>query len=267
MRKLAKVHLREYGKTQGFYLYDLPARNGDRVIVESDRGIDYGGIVNDPYTVADDKVDKSIRKVVRIADTKDLETIELNKKKAKEATNTCAKKIEEQKINMKLVAAEYSFDKTKVTFYFTSEGRVDFRNLVKDLAHIFKARIEMRQIGVRDEARLFGGIGPCGKKLCCASFLKDFEPVTVKMAKDQNLPLNPPKLSGLCGRLLCCLAYEHKVYKVLRKGLPSEGEKINTPEGKGKVINVNILKRCVAVALEDGRHVMVKFQDSSESVK
>lgn len=264
MRKITSVRLREFGKTQPFYSYDMPVKVGDHVIVEADRGLDYGDVLNNLMAVADDKVDKSIKKILRVADPKDLETIKENKKKSRQACNTCIKKVEEHKLDMKLVAAEYSFDASKIIFYFTSEGRVDFRNLVKDLAHIFKARIEMRQIGVRDEAKLFGGIGPCGKKLCCASFLKDFEPVTVKMAKDQNLPLNPPKLSGLCGRLMCCLSYEHKTYKMLNKGLPSEGEKIHTPEGKGKVINVNILKRCAIVELEDGRHVAVRYKDIQE---
>jgi len=171
------------------------------------------------------------------------------------------KKIAEHNLDMKLVEAEYSFDKSKIIFYFTSEGRVDFRELVKDLARIFKARIELRQIGVRDEAKLFGGFGSCGKELCCRRFLKDFEPVTIRMAKEQGLPLNPPKISGVCGRLMCCLAYECKVYKELSRDLPKEGDKINTPEGKGKVVSVNILKRSVIVEVgTEGKQIEIIYK-------
>ena len=162
---------------------------------------------------------------------------------------------------MKIVDAEYSFDRSKIIFYFTAQGRIDFRDLVKDLAKIFKARIELRQIGVRDEAKLFGGYGCCGRPLCCAKFLKDFEPVTIRMAKDQGLPLNPPKISGVCGRLMCCLSYEYKTYKVLAKDLPREGEKVTTPEGKGKVISVNILKRSVVAEVgTQGKHVTLHYK-------
>ncbi|MDD5238248.1 MAG: regulatory iron-sulfur-containing complex subunit RicT, partial [Candidatus Omnitrophica bacterium] len=161
----------------------------------------------------------------------------------------------------KLVQAEYSFDRTKIVFYFTAGGRVDFRNLVKDLAKIFKARIELRQIGVRDEAKLFGGFGPCGRELCCARFLKDFEPVTIKMAKEEGLPLNPPKISGLCGRLMCCLSFEYETYKLLSKGLPREGERVHVAQGKGKVISVNVFKRAAIVELEDGSQIEVSYKE------
>jgi cell fate regulator YaaT (PSP1 superfamily) len=161
---------------------------------------------------------------------------------------------------MKLVSCEYSFDRSKVLFYFTADGRIDFRNLVKDLARIFKARIEMRQIGVRDEAKLFGGFGPCGRELCCSRFLKDFEPVTIKMAKEQNLPLNPPKISGLCGRLMCCLSYEHTSYKQLSRDLPKEGDKIDTPKGKGKVVSINVLRRAVLVEISEGNQIEVIYK-------
>jgi cell fate regulator YaaT (PSP1 superfamily) len=161
---------------------------------------------------------------------------------------------------MKLVRAEYSFDRTKIIFYFTASGRVDFRNLVKDLAKIFKARIELRQIGVRDEARLFGGFGHCGRELCCKTFLKDFEPVTIKMAKEEGLPLNPPKISGLCGRLMCCLYFEYETYKILAKGLPREGEHVHTPEGKGKVIGINVFKRSATVELDDGKQIEIPYK-------
>ena len=176
---------------------------------------------------------------------------------------TCQEKIQQHKLEMKLISAEYSFDRSKITFYFTSDGRVDFRELVKDLAKQFKARIELKQIGVRDEAKLLGGFGPCGMKLCCAKFLKSFEPVTIKMAKEQNLPLNPTKISGCCGRLMCCLGYEYQTYKKLMKGMPREGEIIKTKQGKGRVISVNALKRCVTVELEDGRHADISYESRS----
>jgi len=214
--------------------------------------------VTDP--VLTDKVDESVKKVLRIVTDADLKQIQDNRKKAQDASVTCSKKIEEHKLDMKLVGAEYAFDRSKILFYFTAEGRVDFRELVKELAKIFKARIELRQIGVRDEAKILGGFGPCGKELCCCKFLKDFEPVTIRMAKDQNLPLNPPKISGLCGRLMCCLSFEHKHYKEMCKGLPREGERVETPEGKGKVISINILKRKASVLLEDGKLVEVTYK-------
>ena len=188
-----------------------------------------------------------------------MKKIKDNRQKAKEAIKICFDKIKEYKLPMKLVEAEYSFDRKKIVFYFTSEDRVDFRELVKDLAKVFRIRIEMRQIGVRDETRLFGGIGPCGRNLCCASFLKNFEPVSIKMVKQQKLPLNPSKISGICGRLMCCLFYEYKYYKELAKGLPKEGDKINTSKGRGKVIAVNILKRMVYVEFEDGRIEKIVF--------
>ncbi|MFH0790137.1 MAG: stage 0 sporulation family protein, partial [Candidatus Omnitrophota bacterium] len=203
---------------------------------------------------------ESIKKIVRVAGDNDLKQIQDNRLKAKEAFGSCFKKIEEHKLNMKLVQAEYSFDRTKIIFYFTSSGRVDFRELVKDLAKIFKARIELRQIGVRDEARIFGGFGSCGRELCCTKFLKDFEPVTIKMAKEEGLPLNPPKISGLCGRLMCCLNFEYETYKILSKGLPHEGEKITTQTGKGKVISINVFKRTAQVELEEGGFTEVSYK-------
>ncbi len=241
-----------------YHAEGVQIKNGDLVIAEVERGIDYGQVVTDP--VLTEKVDESVKKVLRIATDADLKQIQDNRKKAQEASVTCSKKIEEHKLDMKLVGAEYAFDRSKILFYFTAEGRVDFRELVKELAKIFKARIELRQIGVRDEAKILGGFGPCGKELCCCRFLKDFEPVTIRMAKDQNLPLNPPKISGLCGRLMCCLSFEHKHYKEMCKGLPREGERVETPEGKGKVISINILKRKASVLLEDGKLVEVTYK-------
>lgn len=235
-------------------------KEGDLVILEFDRGLDYGQVISDPVTASDVKLEGPPKKILRLVSENDSKQISENQKKAKEAFGICLKKIQEHKLDMKLIEAEYSFDRSKIIFYFTAEGRIDFRKLVKDLAKVFKARIELRQIGVRDEAKLFGGYGSCGRPLCCATFLKDFEPVTIKMAKEEGLPLNPPKISGLCGRLMCCLSYEYETYKILSKGLPREGERISTQEGKGKVINVNVFKRTATVELEDGKQIVLKYK-------
>jgi cell fate regulator YaaT (PSP1 superfamily) len=259
MDKLVCVRLRDTGQNFFYNAGELALKDGDYVIVEHDRGLDYGQVISlkgEP----DPKAKQAIKKILRLARENDIKQIEDNRSKSKEAFNTCFKKIEEHRLEMKLVQAEYSFDRSKIIFYFTAEGRVDFRNLVKDLAKIFKARIELRQIGVRDEAKFFGGFGPCGRELCCAKFLKDFEPVTIKMAKEEGLPLNPPKISGICGRLMCCLNYEYETYKLLSKGLPREGERINTAEGKGKVINVNVFKRTATVEMEDGKITEIKYK-------
>ncbi len=258
MEMITQVRLREMGAVFCYRVSDLAFKVNDLVIVEAERGIDYGQVVVEPVPV--EKVEPSVKKLIRLATDLDRNQIEDNRKKAQEASTSCSSKIEEHKLDMKLVGAEYAFDRSKILFYFTADGRVDFRDLVKDLAKVFKARIELRQIGVRDEAKMCGGFGPCGRELCCCCFLKDFEPVTIKMAKDQNLSLNPPKISGLCGRLMCCLSYEHKCYKDMSRGMPREGERLETPEGKGKVISVNILKRKVAVLLEDGRQIEMEFK-------
>jgi cell fate regulator YaaT (PSP1 superfamily) len=262
MGRIIEVRLRESG--QNVYC-DMPLhlalKEGDIIILEFDRGIDYGQVISDPAAILEVKLESAPKKIVCQATQEDLKQIEENRKKAKEASLTCNNKIQEHKLDMKLIEAEYSFDRTKIIFYFTAEGRIDFRNLVKDLAKVFKARIELRQIGVRDEAKLFGGYGPCGRVLCCAAFLKDFEPVTIKMAKEEGLPLNPSKISGICGRLMCCLSYEYETYKILSKGLPREGERINTAEGKGKVISINVFKRTATVELEDGKQIEISYKE------
>ncbi|MCX5702498.1 MAG: stage 0 sporulation family protein [Candidatus Omnitrophica bacterium] len=261
MERMILVRLRDLGQTCFYNAQeDLSVKEGDCVIIEHDRGFDYGKIVSPKDAALDNQSKEPLKKIVRVARDSDLKQIEENRTKAKEAFNACLKKIEEHKLDMKLVKAEYSFDRTKIIFYFTASGRVDFRNLVKDLAKIFKVRIELRQIGVRDEARLFGGFGTCGRELCCARFLRDFEPVTIKMAKEEGLPLNPPKISGLCGRLMCCLYFEYETYKMLSKGLPREGERVHLPEGKGKVIGVNVFKRTATVELEDGKQIEVSYK-------
>lgn len=262
MEGLILVRLRYYGQVNFYNKGSNPdIKEGDYVIVEHDRGMDYGQIVSPKDAHADKDSKEPPKKIVRKASEHDLRQIHENRCRAKEAFNTCVKKITEHKLDMKLVQAEYSFDRTKIVFYFTAEGRVDFRELVKDLAKIFKARIELRQIGVRDEARLFGGFGSCGRELCCAKFLKDFEPVTIKMAKEEGLPLNPPKISGLCGRLMCCLSFEYENYKILSKGLPHEGEHVNTPQGKGKVLSINVFKRSASVLLDEGGLIEVSYKE------
>ncbi len=253
MYEVVQVRLREGGKIQYFQIGDIKPKTSEFVIVEADRGLDYGEVISEFEAVSEMAAEEPLRKILRIATKADLEQVKKNCEKTKEAFTTCQKKISEHGLKMKLIEAEYSFDRSKLLFYFTAEGRVDFRELVKDLARIFKARIELKQIGVRDEARLLGGFGPCGKCLCCATFLKDFEPVTIKMAKEQNLPLNPAKISGVCGRLMCCLGYEHKLYIELLKGLPRAGEKIEVEGGSGKVLNVNPLKRSVTIDAGEGR--------------
>lgn len=261
MENMIFIRLRDSGQIYSCSQPELSVKEGDYVIVEHDRGLDYGQIISGKDAALNDKGQReSLKKIVRVAKEADLKQIEENRAKAKEASSTCVKKVAEHKLDMKLVHAEYSFDRTKIVFYFTASGRVDFRELVKDLAKIFKARIELRQIGVRDEARFFGGFGPCGRELCCAKFLKDFEPVTIKMAKEEGLPLNPPKISGLCGRLMCCLSFEYETYKILSKGLPREGERLSTQQGKGKVIGVNVFKRTATVELEDGNQIEVNYK-------
>ena len=259
MREVVQIKLREAGKIFYFSTGGLKFKVGDYVIVEQDRGLEYGQIVSEPEAVAETKIERHPRKIIRKTNPWDHRQIEKNKKKSKELLQICDRKISERRPPMKLVEAEYSFDRSKIIFYFTAEGRIDFRNLVKDLANVFKARIELKQIGVRDEAKLMGGYGPCGKELCCVKFLKDFEPVTIRMAKDQNLPLNPTKISGLCGRLMCCLSYENATYKELIKKLPKIGQEIKTDKGKGKVVSLNPLKKSVIVEIENGKRIEIKF--------
>ena len=260
MYEVIQVRLREAGKVSYFAAAGLRPAIGSYVIVQADRGLEYGLVISEPEIVLDAEIEEPLREVVREATPQDLSQIEKNNKKINDVIASCEQKIKEHNLPMKLIQAEYSFDRSRVVFYFTAEGRIDFRELIKDLAAIFKARIELRQIGVRDEAKFLGGIGPCGRALCCASFLKDFEPVTIKMAKEQNLPLNPTKISGLCGRLMCCLSYEHQCYRELMKDLPNEGERIKTKDIKGKVVTVNALKRTVVIETEDGRQVEILWK-------
>jgi len=241
------VRFKKAGKIYYFDPGELDIQKDDFVIVETVRGVEFGKVVVAKKQVGENDVVLPLKKVVRIADQKDRIIVEENKAAAKEAYEVCGQKVNEHQLDMKLVDVEYTFDRNKVIFYFTADGRVDFRELVKDLAAIFRTRIELRQIGVRDEAKMLGGVGPCGRMLCCSTFLGDFDPVSIKMAKDQNLSLNPTKISGLCGRLMCCLKYENDNYESAKELLPDLGEFIETPNGRGKVVGLNILQHVMQV--------------------
>lgn len=256
MYEVVGVRFKKAGKIYYFDPGDLPISNGDYVIVETVRGIEFGKVVVAKKQVDEKDIVLPLKKIIRMADQKDKLVVEENKKAAEEAYDICLKKVEEHGLEMKLVDVEYTFDRNKIIFYFTADGRVDFRELVKDLAAIFRTRIELRQIGVRDEAKMLGGIGPCGRMLCCSTFLGDFDPVSIKMAKDQNLSLNPTKISGLCGRLMCCLKYENDEYETAKEQLPDLGEMIETPLGLGKVVGLNILERVLQVELVEKDRVV-----------
>jgi cell fate regulator YaaT (PSP1 superfamily) len=250
------VRFKKAGKIYYFDPGDLSIQKDDFVIVETVRGVEYGKAVVPRKQVDEHDVVLPLKKVVRIADQKDRMLVEENRQAAREAYEVCCDKVNEHNLDMKLVDVEYTFDRNKVIFYFTADGRVDFRELVKDLAAIFRTRIELRQIGVRDEAKMLGGIGPCGRMLCCSTFLGDFDPVSIKMAKDQNLSLNPTKISGLCGRLMCCLKYENDEYESAKEQLPDLGEFIETPMGKGKVVGLNILERVLQIEFKEQERVL-----------
>lgn len=256
MYNVVGVRFKKAGKIYYFDPGDFPVQKGDFVIVETIRGIEYGKIVTGPKQVDEEDVVLPLKKVLRIADDKDRLIVEENRKSAKEAFQICCEKITQHQLDMKLIDVEYTFDRNKVIFYFTADGRVDFRELVKDLAAVFRTRIELRQIGVRDEAKMLGGIGPCGRMLCCSTFLGDFDPVSIKMAKDQNLSLNPTKISGLCGRLMCCLKYENDDYEVVKEKIPDVGEIIETREGIGTVIGLNIIDRIIQVKFVDPERIL-----------
>ena len=251
MTKVIGVRFRTAGKIYFFAPGDLPIKKADHVIVETARGIEYGTVVGDIREVEDDKVIQPLKPVLRIATQRDDEQEAANKVKEKEAFKVCLEKIRKHGLEMKLIDAEYTFDNNKVLFYFTADGRIDFRELVKDLAAVFKTRIELRQIGVRDETKILGGIGICGRQLCCHTHLSEFVPVSIKMAKEQNLSLNPTKISGVCGRLMCCLKHEEETYEELNRRLPNVGDYVTTPDGlKGEVSSVNVLRQLVKVIVD-----------------
>ncbi|MBZ4667681.1 MAG: hypothetical protein JG775_833 [Defluviitaleaceae bacterium] len=243
------VRFKRAGKIYYFDPGDLEIEEGSHVIVETARGVEYGTVVIANRDVPEEQLVHPLKRVIRIATPEDDETEFENKRKEKEALEICKQKIKEHNLEMRLIDVEFTFDNNKIMFYFTAEGRIDFRELVKDLAAIFRTRIELRQIGVRDETKMMGSIGICGKSLCCASFLSEFQPVSIKMAKEQNLSLNPTKISGVCGRLMCCLKYEEETYKEINAKLPDVGQEVMTPDGKGTVLSVNVLRQLVRVAV------------------
>jgi cell fate regulator YaaT (PSP1 superfamily) len=245
------------GKAEEFNAEGLSLETGDPVIVESDKGLVLGKVLSPPHEKEEQFILKAPKKVVRKASSEDLEQYEKNLQLEKEAFQFCLQRIKEKNLNMKLVKTEVLLDRSKTLFYFTAEKRVDFRELVRDLAAQFRMRIEMRQIGVRDEAKMVCGMGGCGRELCCATFLNRFDLVSVKMAKEQNLALNPSKISGVCGRLMCCLSYEFSTYLELKKNLPKVGKHVVTRSGKGKVIRQNVLNQTVTVELEEGGEVII----------
>ena len=250
MTKVIGVRFRKAGKVYYFSPGEENIKTGQHVIVETARGVEYGYVVLGTHEVDDKKVVQPLKSVIRMATEADEETERKNKEKEKEAFKICLEKIRKHDLDMKLIDTEYTFDNNKVLFYFTADGRIDFRELVKDLASVFKTRIELRQIGVRDETKIVGGIGICGRPLCCASYLSEFIPVSIKMAKEQNLSLNPTKISGVCGRLMCCLKYEEETYEELNSKLPNIGDYVTTDDGlKGEVHSVSILRQIVKVVV------------------
>jgi len=257
MIRVVTIKFRSAGKRYDFNAQNLELRTGTRVVVETDRGRALGIVVLPPREISSSEVPEGIKSILRLATEEDIALAESNASREADAFRFCRNRIAERKMEMKLVRAEYLFDGSKVIFYFTADGRVDFRELVKDLAHHFHTRIEMRQIGVRDEAKLTGGIGICGRELCCCTFLTEFTPVSVKMAKEQGLALNPNKISGQCGRLLCCLGYEFETYCSLKKGLPKCGRRVQTSEGEGVVVEQNVLTQTLKVRTEEGKNVEV----------
>ncbi|HCQ90723.1 MULTISPECIES: PSP1 domain-containing protein [unclassified Clostridium] len=259
------VRFKKAGKIYYFNPSGLDIKKGDFVVVETARGVEFGECVIGIKSISEEEIVSPLKNVIRKAEPEDIEKNIENKQKEKEAYDICVEKILKHGLDMKLIDVEYTFDNNKVIFYFTADGRVDFRELVKDLASIFRTRIELRQIGVRDEAKMTGGLGPCGRTLCCSTFLGEFVPVSIKMAKEQNLSLNPTKISGICGRLMCCLNYEQDIYEEIRKKLPKVGSIVDTPYGEGEVISNSVIKESVKVKvrIKDGEDELkvVKIED------
>ena len=249
MVEVVGVRFKDVGKIYYFDPDGLEIEEGTNVIVETARGMEYGNIAIANRNIKEEEIVQPLKKIIRLADRDDNRKNKENKKREVEAIGLCEKEIEKHGLEMKLIDCELTFDNTKIIFYFTADGRIDFRELVKDLAAIFRMRIELRQIGVRDEAKMMGSIGICGRKLCCSTFLGELEPVTIKMAKEQSLSLNPAKISGICGRLMCCLRYEEETYKELNELLPDEGDLVLTPNGKGEVLSVSPLRGLIKVAI------------------
>lgn len=253
MAKVVGVRFKPVGKIYHFNPAGFEIKKGDHVIVETARGIELGKVVVETKEISPDNINKPLKDVIRIATEEDLRHAEANKAKEQEAFAICLEKIKNHNLEMKLIEVEYTFDGSKILFYFSADGRIDFRELVKDLASVFHTRIELRQIGIRDESKTLGALGICGRELCCAKFLGEFEPVSIKMAKEQGLSLNPTKISGTCGRLMCCLKYEQENYEELLKITPKQGAVVQTPDGRGVVEFVEMLKGKVKVRVEQGR--------------
>lgn len=258
MTEIVGVRFKELGKVYSFDPSGGSYKTGDHVIVETSRGIEFGEVAAGNYEIEDSEVVAPLRKVIRAATDEDHETLRKNKEKEREALKICQKKIAEHQLEMKAIDVECTFDRSKILFYFTADGRIDFRELVRDLASVFKTRIELRQVGVRDEAKMLGGLGICGRPFCCSTFLDDFQPVSIKMAKEQNLSLNPTKISGTCGRLMCCLKYEQEAYEELHRTTPRVDTIVETPAGEGTVVDVSLLSGKLKVRLNEGTDLTPK---------
>ncbi|MDA8337552.1 MAG: stage 0 sporulation family protein [Peptococcaceae bacterium] len=266
MALVTGIRFKKAGKIYHFDPNELTLAPGDCIIVETTRGVEMGTVVTPTAELPDAEVVKPLKKVVRKASPADMEQLVRNRGKEDEAHQIARRKIEAHNLPMKLIGVEYSFDSSKIVFYFTADGRIDFRELVKDLANVFRTRIELRQIGVRDEAKLIGGLGCCGRELCCHAWLADFTSVSIRMAKDQNLSLNPTKISGICGRLMCCLKYENDTYEREKVGFPEAGSKVTTADGEGRITGINIFKKTVSVELKESRLVR-EYQVGAVTVK
>lgn len=250
MTKVIGVRFKANGKSYYFSPGDLELQQGDYVIVETARGTECGEVAKGPHDVPDSSIVKPLKTVTRMADAVDVRRMQQNRADEKRAFSVCEERIAKHKLDMKLVDVEYTLDRNKILFYFTADGRIDFRDLVKDLAGVFRTRIELRQIGVRDESKMLGGLGICGQPFCCSRFLRDFQPVSIKMAKEQGLSLNPAKISGSCGRLMCCLAYEQPAYEYLNRTTPGVGSIVKTPEGVGAVVETNVISGTLRVRMD-----------------
>ncbi len=261
MTEVIGVVFNQAGKIKYFTTDNEEIKEGDQVIVKTNRGVEIGKVVVGTEEIDESELNCELKPIKRKADISDLEQAKQNQKEAEEAFDICLKKIDKHGLPMKLIDSEYTFDKGKLLFYFTADGRVDFRELVKDLASVFRTRIELRQIGVRDETKMMGGIGPCGRKLCCNNFLRDFESISIRMAKKQDLSLNPEKISGICGRLMCCLNYEIDYYKEMKKKFPNIGDKVRTDVGIGKIEDLNIIKKTLKIRLGDNERIEVPIDD------
>jgi cell fate regulator YaaT (PSP1 superfamily) len=263
MPNVVKIKFEEFGKFFDFEAHSLELSEGEAVIVETEQGTDVGWVATPPHALSEERLKKPLKPIIRKATIEELERYRQIRGKEKDAFCSCLQKIKARELPMKLVDVRFSFDGSKVVFYFTSETRVDFRDLVRDLVKEFRTRIEVRQIGVRDQAKRMGGLGCCGRLLCCRTFLHEFEPVSIRMAKEQNLSLNPSKISGLCGRLMCCLSFEYSAYEESKKTLPRVGTKVRTPKGPGVVKQLKILQEMAVVEMESGREMEFRSEEIS----